>query len=84
MWRWLKLVFTRARNRDLNRKAVASFHRAIIVRATEKLGRELTPAERVFVIRREGFIALETILDTVNGAADGGEVERYLNSENLP
>ena len=60
--------------------AVKSFHRAIVDKATEKLGRNLSAKENRFITSRGGFIALEMIWDTVR-TSDKAEVERYLNSE---
>ena len=60
--------------------AVKSFHAAIIGNAKRKLGRDLTPKELTFITYRGGFIALETILNTVN-AEPKDYVEKYLNSE---
>ena len=53
---------------------------AILAEAPRKLGRELTQREKDFVVSRGGYIALESILDTVK-AYTPPEIERYLNSE---
>ncbi len=60
--------------------AINNFHQTIIRTATEILGRPLTEREKQFVTSRGGFIALETILDTIRGASKE-RVEQYLNSE---
>jgi hypothetical protein len=47
--------------------------------AQQELGRPLTAQEQVFITARVGFLALETIRDTVE-AATASELEAYLNS----
>ena len=63
-----------------NEPLVAAWHKKIISLCHEKLGRDLTEGEMVFVTSRGGFIALEMIMDTVNNL-DGIELEDYLNQE---
>ena len=65
----------------MNSEAVVkALHVEILSLASNKLGRELTASEQKFVQSRGGFIALETILDTVRSGT-AVEVERYLNSD---
>jgi hypothetical protein len=48
--------------------------------AQQKLGRPLTGREQAFISARAGFLALETIRDTV-AAATPSALEEYLNAE---
>ncbi len=57
-----------------------NFHRPIIKLAVQKLGRNLTKQEKIFITSRGGFLALEMIHDTVKTEAKE-YVEKYLNSE---
>ena len=59
---------------------VMNFHRPIIKLAVQKLGRNLTKQEKIFITSRGGFLALEMIHDTVKTEAKE-YVEKYLNSE---
>jgi hypothetical protein len=58
---------------------VRAFQQTIVARAQQKLGRPLTAKEHAFITTRGGFLALETIRDTVE-AATASELEAYLNS----
>jgi hypothetical protein len=59
--------------------AVKAFPQRIVAVAQQKLGRPLTGREPAFTARA-GFLALETIRDTV-AAATPSELEEYLNAE---
>lgn len=63
-----------------NEKLVRNWHKSIIKECQKRLGRNLTGEERIFIISRGGFMALEMIEDTVKRLA-GKELEEYLNSE---
>lgn len=60
-------------------RTVRTFQRAIIADAEEKLGRPLSDRERAFITSRGGFVALETIHDTVR-TSQKDELEAYLAS----
>ena len=59
---------------------IRNFHKTIINSAVQKLDRKLTEKEKIFITSREGFVALEMILDTVR-AETKENIEKYLNSE---
>ncbi len=59
---------------------VRAFQREIVARAQQKLGRPLTAKEHAFITTRGGFLALETIFDSVK-AVTASELGEYLNSE---
>jgi hypothetical protein len=59
--------------------AVKAFPQRIVAVAQQKLGRPLTGREPAFTARA-GFLALETIRDTV-AAATPSALEEYLNAE---
>jgi hypothetical protein len=61
-------------------RVVLNFQREIIRVCESTLRRPLAPHERVFIERRQGLIALESILDFVRGMG-AAEMERYLASE---
>ena len=62
-----------------NEATVQAFQSAVIIAASEKLGRPLTEREQQFITSRGGFLALEAIADTVRSEAKA-RVEQYLNS----
>ena len=62
-------------------KLTKNWHKAIITQAEKKLDRNLSATEKVFVISRLSYIALEFIEDTVRDL-HGKELVEYLNSEN--
>ncbi len=55
---------------------VRTLQQTIVTTAQQKLGRPLSAKEHAFITARGGFLALETIRDTVTA-----ELEGYLNSE---
>ena len=57
-----------------------AFPQRIVAVAQQKLGRPLTGREPAFITARAGFLALETIRDTV-AAATPSALEEYLNAE---
>jgi hypothetical protein len=63
-----------------NERLVRRWHKAIIYESQKRLKRKLTEGELSFITSRGGFIALEMIEDTVK-TLEGGELEKYLNSE---
>lgn len=68
-----------------NEDLVRTWQAAIIRDCRRILGRDLTPPESAFILRRAGFIALETIEDEVRSLAGRpDELERYLGSEPEP
>ncbi len=65
-----------------NEKLVRNWHRAIIDESQNRLNRNLTKNELLFITSRGGFIALEMIEDTVK-TLKGDELAHYLNSEKI-
>lgn len=63
-----------------NEKTLKTWQSSIQNDCEKKLGRKLTSVEKTFIESRNGFIALETIEDTVSNLS-GKELENYLNSE---
>ncbi len=61
-------------------RTIQSFQKAILRKAERRLGRRLSEREMTFIISREGFIALEVVMDTVNNETKE-YIEAYLNSE---
>jgi hypothetical protein len=61
-------------------RIIEDFHNAIVIEATKRLGRPLTTKELIFVTQRQGLIALEMIMDTVNDLPSE-ELTRYMNSD---
>jgi hypothetical protein len=59
---------------------VVAFQETIVTLAQQKLGRPLTAQEHAIITAQGGFLAPETISDTVTGAS-AAELEEYLNSE---
>jgi len=64
----------------ISESAIIDFQATILAAASLQLGRSLTEAERSFVMRREGFLALEAIQDMV-ATRTWADLERYLRSE---
>ena len=60
--------------------ALKAFQQRIVAVAQQKLGRPLTGREPAFITARAGFLALETIRDTV-AAVTPSALEEYLNAE---
>lgn len=65
-----------------NEKLVKNWHKAIIDESQNRLNRNLTKNELLFITSRGGFIALEMIEDTVK-TLKGDELAHYLNSEKI-
>lgn len=63
-----------------NEKIVKDWQERIVNECVKKLGRSLTEEEMRFITSRKGFMALETIEDTVR-LSSLDEVNTYLNSE---
>ena len=63
-----------------NEKLVNNWHRTIIDESEKRLKRKLTKQENAFITSRGGFMALETIEDTVTTMSKEQLVD-YLNSE---
>lgn len=63
-----------------NQELVRNWQAKIIDIAERRLGRVLGDAERVFIMSRGGFRALEMMEESVSGYGVK-ELERYLNSE---
>ena len=65
-----------------NEQLVRNWQAAIIRDSEEILGRRLDDSERQFIASRGGFLALETIHDTVKYyAGDPAKLAHYLGSE---
>ena len=63
-----------------NEKLVNNWHRSIIKESENRLNRKLTKHENTFITSRGGFMALETIEDTITSMSKE-QLVVYLNSE---
>jgi len=64
-----------------NEDTVKTWQASIINECETRVGRVLSKSEESFITSRGGFMALETIEDTVKSLT-GSELVDYLNSEN--
>ncbi len=63
-----------------NEQLVIKWQNKIIDECQNRLNRDLTKDEKLFITSRTGFIALESIEDTIK-TLDGQELFNYLKSE---